>query len=173
MKQDWTLITVNTIGAALQTLYILVYLCFSPEKVGGEQVPPACQAPGGGGRCPGGTGGLGGIPVKGRSWHEEGGAWGGVRQWHFLGGGFLCHRGIGPDCPLPVPQRRVLLQSAALLGVLTLGFCYFNLLTPDVDVRLAHLGLFCSVFTISMYLSPLAALVRVAPSWEACGGEPA
>ncbi|XP_048684534.1 sugar transporter SWEET1 isoform X1 [Caretta caretta] len=89
LKQDWTLITVNAIGAALQTLYILVYLYFSPEK------------------------------------------------------------------------RRVLLQSVALLGVLTLGFCYFNLLTPDVDVRLAHLGLFCSVFTISMYLSPLAVLAKV------------
>ncbi|CAM4674666.1 unnamed protein product [Lepidochelys olivacea] len=89
LKQDWTLITVNAIGVALQTLYILVYLYFSPEK------------------------------------------------------------------------RRVLLQSTALLGVLTLGFCYFNLLTPDVDVRLAHLGLFCSVFTISMYLSPLAALAKV------------
>ncbi|XP_048684536.1 sugar transporter SWEET1 isoform X5 [Caretta caretta] len=32
LKQDWTLITVNAIGAALQTLYILVYLYFSPEK---------------------------------------------------------------------------------------------------------------------------------------------
>ncbi|XP_065276286.1 sugar transporter SWEET1 [Emys orbicularis] len=89
LKQDWTLITVNTIGAALQTLYILVYFYFSPEK------------------------------------------------------------------------RWVLLQSVALLGVLILGYCYFNLLIPDVAVRLARLGLFCSVFTISMYLSPLADLAKI------------
>ncbi|XP_030398264.1 sugar transporter SWEET1 isoform X2 [Gopherus flavomarginatus] len=89
LKQDWTLITVNTIGAALQSLYILVYFYFSPEK------------------------------------------------------------------------RRVLLQSTALLGVLILGYCYFNLLIPDVAVRLARLGLFCSVFTISMYLSPLADLAKI------------
>lgn len=30
---------------------------------------------------------------------------------------------------------------------------------PDPEMRLQHLGLFCSVFTISMYLSPLADLV--------------
>lgn len=34
LKQDWTLIAVNTIGAALQTLYILAYLYYSPAKVG-------------------------------------------------------------------------------------------------------------------------------------------
>ncbi|KAL8184512.1 UNVERIFIED_CONTAM: hypothetical protein K2H54_018948 [Gekko kuhli] len=32
LKGDWTLIIVNAIGAALQTLYILVYFYFSPEK---------------------------------------------------------------------------------------------------------------------------------------------
>ncbi|XP_075593327.1 sugar transporter SWEET1 isoform X2 [Balearica regulorum gibbericeps] len=32
LKPDWTLITVNTIGAALQTLYILAYLYYSPAK---------------------------------------------------------------------------------------------------------------------------------------------
>ncbi|XP_067395216.1 sugar transporter SWEET1 isoform X2 [Emydura macquarii macquarii] len=89
LKHDWTLITVNAIGAALQTLYILVYFYFSPQK------------------------------------------------------------------------RWVLLQSLALLGVLILGYCYFGLLIPDVDVRLARLGLFCSVFTISMYLSPLADLAKI------------
>uniref|UniRef100_A0A8C8RIM7 Sugar transporter SWEET1 n=1 Tax=Pelusios castaneus TaxID=367368 RepID=A0A8C8RIM7_9SAUR len=89
LKHDWTLIIVNTIGAMLQTLYILVYFYFSPEK------------------------------------------------------------------------RRVLLQSLALLGVLILGYCYFNLLIPDVDMRLTRLGLFCSIFTISMYLSPLADLAKI------------
>uniref|UniRef100_A0A8C3SFP1 Sugar transporter SWEET1 n=1 Tax=Chelydra serpentina TaxID=8475 RepID=A0A8C3SFP1_CHESE len=76
-------------------------------------------------------------------------------------GGFLGLGVGGPDCPLPSPQRRVLLQSVALLGVLILGYCYFNVLIPDVDVRLARLGLFCSVFTISMYLSPLADLAKI------------
>lgn len=56
-------------------------------------------------------------------------------------------------------QRPVLLQTAALLGVLVLGFGYFWLLVPKPEARLQQLGLFCSTFTISMYLSPLADLV--------------
>lgn len=35
LKGDWTLIVVNTVGAMLQSLYILVYFFFSAEKVGG------------------------------------------------------------------------------------------------------------------------------------------
>ncbi|XP_062453898.1 sugar transporter SWEET1 isoform X2 [Rhea pennata] len=89
LKQDWTLIAVNTVGAALQTLYILVYFYYSPAK------------------------------------------------------------------------RSVLLRSLVLLGVLVAGYCYFNLLIPDMGTRLAHLGLFCSVFTITMYLSPLADLAKI------------
>lgn len=92
LKQDWTLISVNTVGAALQSLYILAYVYFSPQK------------------------------------------------------------------------RRVLLQSAGLLGVLILGYCYFSLLIPDAALRLARLGLFCSVFTISMYLSPLVDLAKIIQS---------
>ncbi|OWK05428.1 hypothetical protein Celaphus_00001938 [Cervus elaphus hippelaphus] len=89
LKGNWTLITVNAVGAVLQTLYILVYL-------------------------------------------------------HY------CHR-----------KRAVLLQTTTLLAVLVLGFAYFWLLVPDPEMRLQHLGLFCSVFTISMYLSPLADLTKV------------
>ncbi|XP_012976012.1 sugar transporter SWEET1 isoform X2 [Mesocricetus auratus] len=55
----------------------------------------------------------------------------------------------------------VLLQTAALLGVLLLGYGYFWLLVPDLEARLQQLGLFCSVFTISMYLSPLADLAKI------------
>ncbi|XP_024429467.1 sugar transporter SWEET1 isoform X5 [Desmodus rotundus] len=55
-------------------------------------------------------------------------------------------------------KRAVLLQTAALLGVLLLGFGYFWLLVPSIEVRLQQLGLFCSIFTISMYLSPLTDL---------------
>ncbi|XP_027726466.1 sugar transporter SWEET1-like isoform X2 [Vombatus ursinus] len=58
-------------------------------------------------------------------------------------------------------KRTVLLQTAALLGVLLLGYSYFQLLVPDWTSRLRQLGLFCSIFTISMYLSPLADLVKI------------
>lgn len=71
-----------------------------------------------------------------------------------------------PRAPAPLEaglfsplQRAVLLQTAALLGVLLLGFGYFWLLVPNSEARLQQLGLFCSIFTISMYLSPLADLV--------------
>ncbi|KAF6075932.1 solute carrier family 50 member 1 [Phyllostomus discolor] len=52
-------------------------------------------------------------------------------------------------------------KTAALLGVLLLGFGYFWLLVPSIEARLQQLGLFCSVFTISMYLSPLTDLAKV------------
>uniref|UniRef100_A0A8C0G089 Sugar transporter SWEET1 n=1 Tax=Bubo bubo TaxID=30461 RepID=A0A8C0G089_BUBBB len=92
LKQDWTLIAVNAIGAALQTLYILAYLYYTPVK----------------------------LPV--------------------------------------------LLRSLLLLAVLAAGYGYFTLLIGDTRTRLARLGLFCSVFTISMYLSPLADLAKIVRS---------
>ncbi|KAM9368498.1 sugar transporter SWEET1 [Phaethornis superciliosus] len=92
LKQDWTLIAVNTIGAALQTLFVLVYLYYSPAK--------------------------------------------------------------GP----------VLLRCLVLLAVLVAGYSYFTLLIADTGTRLERLGLFCSVFTISMYLSPLADLAKIVRS---------
>lgn len=55
----------------------------------------------------------------------------------------------------------MLLQTATLLAVLLLGYGYFWLLVPDLETRLQQLGLFCSVFTISMYLSPLADLAKI------------
>ncbi|XP_059001778.1 sugar transporter SWEET1 isoform X2 [Mustela lutreola] len=58
-------------------------------------------------------------------------------------------------------KRPVLLQTATLLGVLLLGFGYFWLLVPKLEARLRQLGLFCSIFTISMYLSPLADLAKI------------
>lgn len=64
-----------------------------------------------------------------------------------------------------------LLQTAALLGVLLLGFGYFWLLVPDLEARLQQLGLFCSVFTISMYLSPLTDLVSGSGSVPGGGGD--
>ncbi|KAM6219069.1 sugar transporter SWEET1 [Rhynchocyon petersi] len=89
LKGDGTLIVVNTVGAVLQTLYILAYLHYCPRK------------------------------------------------------------------------QVLLLQTATLLAVLLLGCGYFWLMVPNSDTRLQQLGLFCSVFTISMYLSPLADLAKV------------
>ncbi|XP_030043525.1 sugar transporter SWEET1 [Microcaecilia unicolor] len=89
MKNDWTLMIVNSTGASLQTIYILTYYFFTPEK---------CS---------------------------------------------------------------VLLKTLLSLGVLVLGYCYFYFRIPDVDTRLNQLGLFCSIFTISMYLSPLADLAKI------------
>ncbi|NWY94656.1 SWET1 protein, partial [Loxia curvirostra] len=112
LKGDGTVITVNAIGAALQTLYILVYLYYSPAKVG--------QGPGVMGR-------MGTLTLT------------------------------SPCCP---SQRPVLLQVLLLLAVVVTGCGYFTILV-DTGTRLTHLGLFCSVFTISMYLSPLADLAKV------------
>ncbi|XP_068108626.1 sugar transporter SWEET1 isoform X2 [Hyperolius riggenbachi] len=89
LKSDATLMTVNTIGAALQTLYMVAYIFYSTEK----------------------------------------------RQ----------------------PVSRVI----ATLVILVLAFFYFSQLVPDMNDRLNQLGLFCSVFTISMYLSPLADLAQI------------
>ncbi|KAM9243452.1 sugar transporter SWEET1 isoform 1-T1 [Dugong dugon] len=58
-------------------------------------------------------------------------------------------------------KQTLLLQTATLLGVLLMGCGYFWLMVPDPASRLQQLGLFCSVFTISMYFSPLTDLANV------------
>ncbi|XP_055476627.1 sugar transporter SWEET1 isoform X3 [Psammomys obesus] len=58
-------------------------------------------------------------------------------------------------------QHAALLQTGTLLSVLLLGYGYFWLLVPDLEARLQQLGIFCSVFTISMYVSPLADLAKI------------
>uniref|UniRef100_A0A452V0Z7 Sugar transporter SWEET1 n=1 Tax=Ursus maritimus TaxID=29073 RepID=A0A452V0Z7_URSMA len=70
------------------------------------------------------------------------------------------------QCPVPAlshhgHQRPVLLQTVTLLGVFFLGFGYLWLLVPNLEAQLQQLGLFCSVFTVSMYLSPLADLAKI------------
>ncbi|KAM4690194.1 sugar transporter SWEET1 [Rhinophrynus dorsalis] len=89
LKGDGTLIIVNTIGASLQTLYMVAFIFYAANK-----------------RC-------------------------------------------------------VVYQVLLSLGVLFLGYSYFYLWIPDVNTRLNQLGLFCSIFTISMYLSPLADLANI------------
>lgn len=92
LKDDWTLITVNLIGATLQTAYMLAYFFYSVEK------------------------------------------------------------------------RKVLLQTGLASAVLSSACFYFSVQVPDLSTRLSQLGLFCSVFTISMYLSPLADLAKILKS---------
>uniref|UniRef100_UPI00398E7FAC sugar transporter SWEET1-like n=1 Tax=Pristiophorus japonicus TaxID=55135 RepID=UPI00398E7FAC len=48
--------------------------------------------------------------------------------------------------------------TAGALGTLCL---YFGMVVPDPERRLNQLGLLCSGFTISMYLSPLADLAKI------------
>lgn len=40
LKGDWTVIVVNAVGTALQTLYVLMYLHFCPRKVDALPHPP-------------------------------------------------------------------------------------------------------------------------------------
>ncbi|KAJ8287923.1 hypothetical protein COCON_G00005820 [Conger conger] len=92
LKKDGTLVLVNTIGAALQVLYIVAYCHYTKSK------------------------------------------------------------------------RRVSAQALAA-GVLLFGaWVYFSLFLTRGELQLAQLGLVCSVFTITMYLSPLAGLVEMVRS---------
>ncbi|XP_075996463.1 sugar transporter SWEET1 [Genypterus blacodes] len=88
LKRDETVVLVNTIGALLQILYIVVYFYYTKQK------------------------------------------------------------------------RLVACQAAAAGSVLACGWFYFTAVLPEGETRLSHLGLTCSVFTVSMYLSPLTDLVR-------------
>ncbi|XP_043936077.1 sugar transporter SWEET1 [Protopterus annectens] len=88
LKNDWTLMTVNTIGAVLQTIYILAFFYFTAEKSG------------------------------------------------------------------------VLYKLLAALALLFVSSIYFTTVVTD-EARLTQLGLFCSIFTISMYISPLVDLAKI------------
>lgn len=61
-------------------------------------------------------------------------------------------------------KRRVTSQSLAAGAVLACGWLYFSTLLPPGETQLAQLGLTCSVFTVSMYLSPLTDLVAIVRS---------
>ncbi|XP_012673488.1 sugar transporter SWEET1 [Clupea harengus] len=89
LKKDGTLILVNTIGASLQTLYILSYCHYTKER------------------------------------------------------------------------RRAWLQTLAMVCTLGVGWGYFSVIVSQGNVQLSQLGLVCSVFTISMYLSPLTDLMEI------------
>ncbi|XP_076826965.1 sugar transporter SWEET1 [Brachyhypopomus gauderio] len=58
-------------------------------------------------------------------------------------------------------KRRVFVQTMSLVCVLAVSWVYFSAIVPRGDAQLSQLGLACSVFTVSMYLSPLADLVEI------------
>ncbi|TRZ01322.1 hypothetical protein DNTS_020889 [Danionella cerebrum] len=89
LKGDGTVISVNIIGAFLQTLFIITYSHYTKEK------------------------------------------------------------------------GRVFSQTLLMVSVLCVGWVYFTLVIPPGEAQLARLGLTCSVFTISMYLSPLSDLLDI------------
>lgn len=89
LKNDGTLMSVNSIGASLQSLYILSYFHYAKEK------------------------------------------------------------------------RNVLMQTLGMACVLCVSWVYFSMIVPPGSTQLSQLGLACSVFTIAMYLSPLADLLEI------------
>ncbi|XP_017323677.1 sugar transporter SWEET1 [Ictalurus punctatus] len=89
LKNDGTLMFVNSIGASLQCLYILTYFHYAKEK------------------------------------------------------------------------RNVFVQTLGMVCVLCVSWVYFSMIVPTGSTQLSQLGLACSVFTITMYLSPLADLLEI------------
>ncbi|XP_051576554.1 sugar transporter SWEET1 isoform X1 [Myxocyprinus asiaticus] len=61
-------------------------------------------------------------------------------------------------CHYTKEKRRVFTQTLVMVCVLCVGWFYFSMVIPPGETQLSQLGLACSVFTISMYLSPLADL---------------
>ncbi|KAG2462668.1 SWET1 protein, partial [Polypterus senegalus] len=70
---------------------------------------------------------------------------------------------VWPYPPIREQQKNVLLKTSMALGVLIVAYFYFTTVVTEVNYRLSRLGLFCSVFTISMYMSPLVDLVPNSP----------
>ncbi|KAI2655288.1 Sugar transporter SWEET1 [Labeo rohita] len=78
-------------------------------------------------------------------------------------GAFLQTLYIITYCHYTKDKRRVFSQTVAMVIVLCVGWVYFSMVIPPGESQLSQLGLACSVFTISMYLSPLADLVPNTP----------
>ncbi|XP_041037674.1 sugar transporter SWEET1 isoform X2 [Carcharodon carcharias] len=59
-------------------------------------------------------------------------------------------------------EKFQVVSKVAFAGaVLAIVYLYFTMLVLDAEQRLNKLGLLCSAFTISMYLSPLADLAKI------------
>ncbi|XP_016376150.1 sugar transporter SWEET1 [Sinocyclocheilus rhinocerous] len=76
-------------------------------------------------------------------------------------GAFLQTLYIITYCHYTKDKRRVFSQTLAMVSVLCVGWVYFTVVIPPGEAQLSQLGLACSVFTISMYLSPLADLLDI------------
>lgn len=57
-------------------------------------------------------------------------------------------------------QNLVVSQTLTAGLILFCGWLYFSMFLPKGETQLGQLGFTCSVFTVSMYLSPLSSLVR-------------
>ncbi|XP_067832189.1 sugar transporter SWEET1 [Heptranchias perlo] len=55
----------------------------------------------------------------------------------------------------------LIVKVSFAVAVLAAVSFYFSTMVPDAELRLNELGLLCSAFTISMYLSPLADLAKI------------
>ncbi|XP_052000474.1 sugar transporter SWEET1 [Xyrauchen texanus] len=64
-------------------------------------------------------------------------------------------------CHYTKEKRRVFTQTLVMVCVLCVGWFYFSVVIPPGKAQLSQLGLACSVFTISMYLSPLADILEI------------
>ncbi|MCI4374771.1 hypothetical protein PGIGA_G00009920 [Pangasianodon gigas] len=58
-------------------------------------------------------------------------------------------------------KRNVFVQTLGMVCVLCVSWVYFSMIVPRESTQLSQLGLACSVFTITMYLSPLADLLEI------------
>ncbi|XP_028833248.1 sugar transporter SWEET1 [Denticeps clupeoides] len=58
-------------------------------------------------------------------------------------------------------RKKSWMQTVVMVCVLFLGRAYFSVAVHEGDAQLAQLGLVCSIFTVSMYLSPLADLLEI------------
>lgn len=76
-------------------------------------------------------------------------------------GAFLQILYILSYCYYTKERRRALQQALMMVLTLGLGWGYFSVIVSQGDVQLSQLGLVCSVFTISMYLSPLVDLLEI------------
>ncbi|XP_060777437.1 sugar transporter SWEET1 [Neoarius graeffei] len=58
-------------------------------------------------------------------------------------------------------KMNVFLQTLGMVCMLCVSWVYFSMIVPPGSTQLSQLGLACSVFTITMYLSPLADLLEI------------
>ncbi|KAG9345395.1 hypothetical protein JZ751_009942 [Albula glossodonta] len=67
-------------------------------------------------------------------------------------------------CHYTKTRRRISAQTMVAGAVLCVAWVYFSMFLSQGESQLAQLGLTCSVFTVSMYLSPLTDLVEIVRS---------